>query len=58
MHQAQSQCSIGAGTGLNVLVAFLGCFAAIWVDGDDFRPIRFAGVNHQAPEVRIGLNGV
>ena len=57
VHEPQGQRGVGAGAGLNVPVGAPGRRAPIGVDRDDGRA-GLAGLDHQAPEVAVGIGGV
>ena len=57
VHQAERQGRVSAGPGLDVPVASRGGWAAVGVDRHQGRP-ALAGLDHQAPEVAIGVRGV
>ena len=57
VHQAQGERGVGAGAGLDVPVGAAGGRAPVGVDRDD-RRAGLAGLDHQAPEVAVGVGGV
>ena len=57
VHHAQGQRGVGAGAGLDVPVGPGGCRAPIRVDRDDRGP-RPSGLDHQAPQVAVGVRRV